>query len=290
MSQQEHAIMAYKSILTLSADPARAAQTFGAAATLAIAQDAHLDALALGVDRSQISYSYIGASVAVMQVSQDNATNDAKAVEAAMRTAATAAGPTLRWSSDSAIAMMGGVSDLVALRSRFADLVVLSKPYGKKHGEEEEGIIESAMFDGQAPVLVLPDTTTDLSQIGKRIVVAWNQSREGLNAIRRAMPFLKKADHAWITIIDPPRHGPERSDPGGALCQMLVRHGIKAEVSVLSQTMPRISDVLARQAVDRDADMIVMGAYGHSRFREAILGGATRHMLEAAEVPVFMAH
>jgi len=290
MSQQEVTIMAYKSLLTICADPARAPQTFATAASLAMAQDGHLDALALGVDRAQLGYSYVGASAIVMQAAQENATADVQAVEAALRKAAAASGPTLRWSSEGAIAMIGGLADLIALRSRFADLVVLAKPYGENHGDEEEAIVESAMFEGQAPVLVLPDAPLDASNIGKRIVIAWNQSREAMNAVRRALPFLKHADQVWITIIDPPRHGAERSDPGGALCQMLVRHGVKAEVSVLARTMPRISDVLARHCRDVNADMLVMGAYGHSRFREAILGGATRNMLETAEVPVFMAH
>ena len=282
--------MAYKSLLTICTDPVRAPQTFATAASLAIAHDGHLDVLALGIDRAQIGYSYVGASAIVLQAAQDNAVAAVKTVEEAVRAAAGAAGPTLRWSSEGAIAMIGGLSDLVALRSRFSDLVVLAKPYGEKHGDEEEAILESAMFEGQAPVLVLPDAALDASKIGKRIVVAWNQSREALIAVNRALPFLKAADQVWITVIDPPRHGAERSDPGGALCQMLVRHGVKAEVSVLARTMPRVSDVLARHIRDRDADMLVMGAYGHSRFREAILGGATRNMLETAEVPVFMAH
>ena len=95
---------------------------------------------------------------------------------------------------------------------------------------------------------------------------------------------------APIAVIDPPQHGPERSDPGGMLCQMLVRHGVKAEVSVLARTLPRISDILARHVRDQNADLLVMGAYGHSRLREAILGGATRNMLEQTEIPVLMAH
>ena len=111
-----------------------------------------------------------------------------------------------------------------------------------------------------------------------------------MTATRRALPLLKQADAVIITVIDPPAHGPERSDPGGLLCQMLVRHGVKAEVSVLAKSLPRVSDVLARQVRDLDADLLVMGAYGHSRVREAILGGATRNMLEQAEVPVFLAH
>jgi nucleotide-binding universal stress UspA family protein len=143
-------------------------------------------------------------------------------------------------------------------------------------------------------VLILPEPVMTQAQtgrrMGRRIVVAWNQSREAMAAVRRALPFLQRADLVSITVIDPPPHGAERSDPGGLLCQMLVRHGVKAEVSVLARTLPRVSDVLARHVRDIDADMVVMGAYGHSRFREAILGGATRNMLEQAEVPVFMAH
>ncbi|MGL4280834.1 MAG: universal stress protein, partial [Albidovulum sp.] len=78
--------------------------------------------------------------------------------------------------------------------------------------------------------------------------------------------------------------------PGGMLSQLLSRHGIHAEVSVLAKTLPKTSEVLSRHARDIDADLIVMGAYGHSRFREAILGGTTRNMLEMAEIPVLMAH
>ena len=84
--------------------------------------------------------------------------------------------------------------------------------------------------------------------------------------------------------------GPERSDPGGVLCQYLVRHGVKAQVSVLAKTLPKISDVLARHALEEGCDMMVMGAYGHSRLREAVLGGTTRAVLEAMKIPVLMAH
>jgi nucleotide-binding universal stress UspA family protein len=120
-------------------------------------------------------------------------------------------------------------------------------------------------------------------------VIAWNQSAEAMAAVRKALPILKQADLVSITVIDPPQTGVERSDPGGMLCQMLVRHGVKAEVTVLARTLPRVSDVLARHVRDSNADLLVMGAYGHSRFREAILGGATRNMLEQAEIPVLMA-
>ena len=71
---------------------------------------------------------------------------------------------------------------------------------------------------------------------------------------------------------------------------MLSRHGIRAEVSILARTMPRISDVMMRFANEHDCELIVMGAYGHSRFRESILGGATRDLLERTEIPLLMSH
>jgi nucleotide-binding universal stress UspA family protein len=162
-------------------------------------------------------------------------------------------------------------------------------PYGKTRGVEDEVVIEAALFEGMAPVLIVPEkgmASTD----PRRIIIAWNQSREALVAARRAMPLLRRADSVQIVVIDPPTHGPERSDPGGMLCQMLVRHGVRAEVVVLAKTLPRVSDVLDRHVRDTNADLLVLGAYGHSRFREAILGGATRNMLEHAEIPLFLAH
>jgi nucleotide-binding universal stress UspA family protein len=184
---------------------------------------------------------------------------------------------------------LGSVSSIVATKARFADLVLLPHPYGKESAPEAEAVLEAALFDGAAPVLLLPGTLLP-ETLGKRVVIAWNQGREAMAAVRRALPLLRKADLVNIVVVDPPAYGPERSDPGGALCQMLVRHGVKAEVSVLARTMPRVSDVLVRHIRDQNADILVMGAYGHSRFREAILGGATRDMLELAQVPVFLAH
>jgi nucleotide-binding universal stress UspA family protein len=187
------------------------------------------------------------------------------------------------------VAQIADLGRHVAHRSRFSDLVILPRPYGKGRGSELEAVVEAALFEGHAPVLVVPDDVAPQGQ-PKTVMVAWNESVESLTAIRQALTLLKAADVVRIVVIDPPTHGPERSDPGGLLSQMLARHGVRCEIDVLSKTMTRVSDVLNRHAKDTDSDMIVMGAYGHSRFREAILGGATRNMLEQAAVPVFMAH
>jgi nucleotide-binding universal stress UspA family protein len=281
--------MAYKSLLTLVTSPNNAAPAISAAAIICRQMDAHLDALALGVDRTQVGYSYVGSGAVVLQLAMDRAEEEARANAAALQAALAEQGPGLRHASDTAVTQMGMLTELVAARARYADLVVLPKPYGTGAGPEAEAVIEAAMFEGMAPVLVVPASGL-VSAKPKRIVLAWNQGREAMVAARRALPFLKQAERVIVTVIDPPVHGPERSDPGGMLCQMLVRHGVRAEVSVLARTLPRISDVLHRACRDLDAEMLVMGAYGHSRFREAILGGTTRNMLEQAELPVFMAH
>lgn len=164
---------------------------------------------------------------------------------------------------------------------------MLARPYGNHAPDDAEAVTEAALFEGGCPVLVVPG---DLPQKPvRRVLVAWNQSAEALTAVRRALPLLRAAEMVEITVIDPRRGGSERSDPGGALAQMLTRHGVHADIAVLARTAPTISDELNRRATEIDADLIVMGAYGHSRFREAILGGATRNMLEKAAVPVFMA-
>jgi len=281
--------MAYKSILTVLTTAADAALAIGSAARLARAQDAHLDILVLGVDRTQLGYSYIGTGAVLMEVALERAENEARETEAAVRAALAAEADGLRWGLEAAVTQLGALTELVAQRARFADIVVLARPYGPGKGNESEAVVEAALFEGRVPVLVLPESGL-ATATPRRVVLAWNQSAEALTAARQALPLLKAADTVDITVVDPPPHGPERSDPGGMLCQMLVRHGAHAEVSVLARSMPRISEVLARHITDVNADLLVMGAYGHSRFREAILGGATRNMLEKAQVPVLMAH
>ncbi len=279
--------MSYKSLLSIVTDPEIAGPALEEAIAIAQANTAHLDVLCVGVDRTQTGYYYAGAAVQFQQEALEQAKAESKEVETFVKDRL---GRTdIKWSCETAIAQLTGLSSLVAHRARFNDLVVLPRPYGKGCGQEQETKVEAALFDGDVPVMIVPPQAKPRAQ-AKRIVLAWNQSTEALAATRAALPLLKAADIVSITMIEPPQHGPDRSDPGGALSQLLVRHGVKVEISVLAKTMPRVSDVLLRHVKDINADLLVMGAYGHSRFREAILGGATRYILEQTEVPVLMAH
>ena len=278
--------MGYKSILTVISGSDLEHSALEGAITLTQAQDGHLEILALGVDHSTPGYYYAGTNALIEQATLERARQDADAIEAEVRRIMK--GRQCRWATDSALAQIGTIQTLVGNRARFSDLVVLPKPYGEDKGVAEEAVLESALFAGNVPVLVLP-RGVELKR-PEKVVLAWNQSAEALDAIRAALPLLQQATMSNIVIIDPPRHGPDRSDPGGMLSQMLSRHGVRAEISVIAGTMPRTADVLARHCDDQQADLLVMGAYGHSRFREAIMGGATRDMLEAAKIPVFMSH
>ncbi len=279
--------MAYKSLLTVMTETKLSQCALAQMVALAEGQDAHIEALCLGVDRSQTGYYYAGANALILQETLSRANAEADEILAYAQDYLGKSG--VRWSAENGVAQIADLGRHVARRARFSDLVVLPRPYGKDRDAEAEPIVEAAMFEGHAPVLLVPDDAKPIST-PKTVMVGWNESVEAMRAIRRALPFLKQAELTRIVVIDPPRHGPDRSDPGGLLSQMLARHGVKCEIDVLSKTMTRVSDILNRHAADTESDMIVMGAYGHSRFREAILGGATRNMLEQSEVPVFLAH
>jgi nucleotide-binding universal stress UspA family protein len=283
--------MQFKSILTMVAEPDRARHAIDVAARMARLHDGHLDVVALGFEMMQPEYSYVGAGVAMADWSMDEAQADARAAELAARTILGEQEPGLRFGLETVVAISGQLSALIAERAAYSDLVVQTSPAGKAARGLADAIIEAALFDGKAPVLIVPDTV-DIDKVvaPRRVVLAWNQSAEALNAAKRALPLLQSAEMVSVTVIDPPLSGAERSDPGGPLCQFLARHGVKVEASVLTRNRSRIAEVLAQHALDYDADLLVMGAYGHSRLREAILGGATRDVLNETRLPVFLVH
>lgn len=279
--------MAFHTITSILTDADCTKNAFDTAQRLASQIEAHLDVVCLGLDRTQPGFYYAGGSAVVMQDSLGQAQDEALALENYARSQLK--GADFNWSTVGLSAQLVALNNLVAHRTRFSDLVILPQPYVGTRNHDLETITEAAMFDGDVPVLIQPEGRP-LSDRIDRVMIGWNESREALRAIRAALPMIQNATHVNIAIIDPPSHGPERSDPGGQLSQMLSRYGLRPEVSVLSKTMPRVADVLNRHAGDIDADLVVMGAYSHSRFRESIMGGATRNMLEFAERPILMAH
>ncbi len=155
--------MAYKSILTVLTRAADAELAVSAAARMARAQDAHLDILVLGVDRTQVGYSYIGSGAVLMQVSLDRAEAEARETEAAVRAALDGQGTDLRWSVEAAVTQIGALGDIVAQRARFADLVVLPRPYGTGKGADVEAVVESALAENK--LVVRPSWTHESEEL-----------------------------------------------------------------------------------------------------------------------------
>lgn len=279
--------MAFKTLFSVLTDPAQIPGLLDQTTTIARKYDAHIEVLALGVDRTQTGYHYAGTNALVVQETLTRAHEEAKSLE---DSADKYLGlQDVRWGVESGVSQLADIGRHVGLHARFSDLAVLAKPYGEGLGLELEAVVEAALFVGGVPVLVMPEGVTALPT-PKTVLVAWNESPEALRTVRAALPILKQAERVCVVVVDPPAHGPSRSDPGGMLSQFLARHDVKTEIDVLSKTLPRVSDVILRHAGDINCDLVVMGAYGHSRFREAILGGATREMLELSPLPVFMAH
>ena len=280
--------MSYRTIAIVITDEKSDQRALQAAMAIAGREGGHLDVFCIGVDPVRYDMAPLGAAPALTLSGNAEARERADALVAwAESETKSSLAPV---SVQPLTVVSVGLDATIARVVRYSDLIVASQPYADKANQLQVSVFEAALFGTGAPVLVVPDAEFDYAQPFNRAMVAWNESDESLEAVRKAMPALAAADRTEIVMVDPPAHSPERSDPGGAICVMLSRHGIKAEVSILSKTLPRISEVINRQAQDHSCDLIVMGAYGHSRFREALVGGATRDMLETAEQPVLMAH
>lgn len=280
--------MTWKSLFCALSDVSLVRPSLDHAAELSARIGAHLDVMAMGVNRCPTDMYFAGASALSVQHTLDQCKKEADAIATEARRVLSAL-PDLSWSCEAQVAYLTDLGRIVAGHARFSDLAVLPAPYGEGRGNELEPLTEAILFEGRTPALILPEGA-EATLAPKRVMLAWNESPEALIAIRAALPILSQADVVKVVVVDPPAHGPDRSDPGGPVSQYLARHGLRVEIDVLSKSLPRVADVLIRHASDMDADMIVMGAYGHSRFREAVFGGATRTMLEHAPVPVLMAH
>jgi nucleotide-binding universal stress UspA family protein len=140
------------------------------------------------------------------------------------------------------------------------------------------------------PVLVVP-YAFERRPAGRHVMIAWNASREAARAVNDALPLLRRASHVHVVALSPVRsataHGEE---PGADIALYLARHGVKVTVSRDDAPEVDTGNLLLSRAFDLSADLIVMGAWGHSRLREFVLGGVTRTLLESMTVPVLMSH
>jgi len=180
--------------------------------------------------------------------------------------------------------------EAVVLQARYADLVVI----GQQNPDWQSGIDgdfqRSLPLAVGRPVLVVP-YAFERRPVGHRVLVAWNASREAARAVSDALPLLKRAGHVHVVAFQPDRSpGAHGAEPGADIGLYLTRHGVKVTASRYEASDVDIGNQLLSRASDLSADLIVMGAWGHSRLRELVLGGVTRTLLQSMTVPVLMAH
>jgi nucleotide-binding universal stress UspA family protein len=182
-------------------------------------------------------------------------------------------------------------ADKVALHARYADLTVLGQPNpDSRHESATIAVLEAVLFNSGRPILMVPYAGRP-APIGKRALVAWNASKEAARALGDALPLLSACEQITVVAVNPRRGiGGDGDVPAADIALHLARHGLNATAEHIEASGISDSDVLLNAVADRGADLLVMGAYGHSRLREMILGGVTRGILARMTVPVLMAH
>jgi nucleotide-binding universal stress UspA family protein len=182
----------------------------------------------------------------------------------------------------------GLAEEIVAAHARYADLLIVGQSEPDDATTTPSDLAETVVIASERPVLIVPHIGVTKPP-GKTVLLCWNGTREAARAATGALPILKQADKVIILLIDPRNDG-DPQGPGGRVATWLARHGVKAVVKRDTAGDSDVGGVILSRAADQDADLVVMGLYGHSRMREWVLGGASRTLLASMTVPLLVAH
>ena len=186
--------------------------------------------------------------------------------------------------------VVGEPERALCLHARYADFLIIGQARSDADEVLSQDGVEHVVLDAGRPVLVIPYIGAR-APIGQRVLLAWNASREATRALTDALPLLKQAAQVDILTVNPqPQPTGHGELPGADIGLYLARHGVRADVHPTYGEDIAVGEWLLSRAADFGSDLVVMGAYGHSRLREMVLGGATRTMLQSMTVPVLMAH
>jgi nucleotide-binding universal stress UspA family protein len=282
--------MPYKTILVHVDKSRHASERLRIAAQIALNEQAHLIGAALtGVSRFVYQAGLMGDGAgftAQLETHLDLLRAQAKeslvGFEAAARTAGISSceSQLVDDEAGAGISLLGRYSDLIVIGQTDRD-----DPSPATLPDFPEYVV---MSSGR-PVLVVP-YAGQFDTVGRRVLVAWNGSTSATRAVTNAIPLLRRADIVEVVVFNvdasSDTHGEQ---PGADIALYLARHDIKVDV-IRQKTGIDIGNALLSLATDLGSDMIVMGGYGHSRFREILMGGVTRTVLQAMTVPVLMSH
>jgi len=209
----------------------------------------------------------------------------ARRVQQLFRSRAEVAGITTEWRERE-----GDLMEIAVLHARYADLTIVGQADPAAGDRSLRVLPEHLLLGVGHPILVVPYVGT-FPTVGERVLIAWNASRAATRAVNDALPLLQQATKVTVLTINPRGGVSGEGDlPGADLALHLSRHGVKAEASWFKTDENKVAAMLLSSASDLQADLIVMGGYGHSRMREVVLGGSTREILQTMTVPTLMSH
>lgn len=274
---------------TVFVDPSAASdKRLETAIALASTANAHLDAVALLVEPS---FNYVaGAEIAIETWSQQVSELRGQAAEIAKAAQSKIAAAGLGGGARGDTAILGGLSEMAALHARYCDIAIVGQPADDETEGLTQEVLDGVLFSSGRPALVVPTGGAADADFG-RIVIAWDGGKPATRAVNDALPFLTAAKAVSLTLIDPrPATGRVGEEPGAEIARQLAHHDVKVEIDRLPAMGKSVAEALLEHARDTGAGMIVMGGYGHSKLREALIGGVTRDMLRSAGVPILMSH
>lgn len=275
--------MSYKTILMLFQGESDAQTLLDAATLLAKSQQARL----IGFHPEIIPTSFAMASgmpdVQIIQDAAERAAATSTQLKQRFDQHAAQSGLDAAWMQ--AYGVPGDASAGALPVSRACDLILLMQP--KPGGEGID--IDSLLHDAGRPVLVLPRKPLAAGAFD-RIVIGWNGSREAARATFDALPFLKAAKAVDLLVVDPQERASGAPQAGETMAASLARHDVPATRIVASSRESSIEQAIVAHTLENGADLLVMGAYGHSWLREFLFGGVTRSILETTPVPTFVSH
>ncbi len=280
--------MTYKTILLHLHDAERAPRLLDTAVPLARAMEAHLIALCVLPPYVVIPAMEGSGTTVTVEEHRDSYRREMSRLKTMFIEATRLHAATSEWRE--ADALFATTADRIIEHGRVSDLVIASQKHSEwAYSAHLEDPARLAIECGR-PVLLVPNAGRIVAP-PKRVTIAWNGRREAVRAVFDALPLMIGAEEVQVLWLDPQRDQPTAGDlPGAELSATLARHGIKCLVSQASTGDADVGRELLRQADAFGSDVLVMGAYGHSRFREFLLGGASREMLANMNRLVLMSH
>jgi nucleotide-binding universal stress UspA family protein len=172
-------------------------------------------------------------------------------------------------------------------RAFYADLITVG-PRVMTNASLIGIVVNGGLFDAMSPVLLLPEGD-QASLRPKRIMLGWNNKIEAIRAVRESMDMLMAAEAVDVAVVDPTSpYADHDGEPGAELATFLARHGVNVTVDQIPSGGRPVEDVLNQRALEVSADMLVLGAYGHARWRQRIFGGVTSSMMKGVRLPTLL--